>query len=128
MCTMQQCQQYVGEWVRFQTPLGQHRGVVEQVRGDAALIRVPRTHAPLGLASLRAQTDYSDEQKIDAVLAQWAFGGPGGPGGPGYRPGFGAPGYPPAYGPPGYGAGWWARGWWFWWIPFFAILALAFLW
>ncbi len=111
MCSMQHCEQYIGQWVRFHTPLGSHRGVVEQVANNAALIRVPRQYAPVGYASDRSLPTQSLEQKIDAVLA----------GGYGYAaPG---PGYPPAY-----GNGWWAGGWWYWWIPFLAILALAFLW
>ena len=109
MCTMGQCQGHLGQWVQFETPWGQHHGVVEQVTAGGVLMRVPRQYAPVGIASLPSFSGQTDEQKLDVVLAQW-----------GYGPGYGAPGY-------GYRA-WWAGAWLFWWLAFALILGLAFLW
>ncbi|GMA55726.1 hypothetical protein C7445_102294 [Alicyclobacillus sacchari] len=107
MCTRAQCERAVGQWVRFQTPWGTHRGVVEQVTGNGVLVRVPRSYAPVGLAS------GSDEDRLDVTLAQWGYGYP-------YARPYGRWGYP--------GYGYWYGGWWWWWLAFAWIFWLAFLW
>lgn len=113
MCTMGQCRKSMGQWVRFQTPWGSHRGIVEDVNDRAVLMRVPRQYAPMGLASHNLSTD---EQKLDVALAQWGGYGAGYGGGYGGR----------RWGYPGYGA--WGGGWWWWWLAFAWIFALAFFW
>lgn len=102
-----------GRWIEFQTPLGWHRGVVEQVGSDAALVRVPRQYAPVRMVSgtideLDVQL-LSDGENRSFVHAYYGNG------------------YGNRYGY-GYGNGWWGNGWWWWWIPFWALLSLAFWW
>ncbi len=106
----QQCQNCQGEWVRFRTHYGIHQGMIEQVRGDSVLMRVPAQYAPT-LASFPK----TDEEKLDVALVQRGIGYPG------YS--MGAPGY--GYGAPGYG--WWGGGYWWWWLAFASIFFLSFL-
>ncbi|MFD1676322.1 hypothetical protein [Alicyclobacillus fodiniaquatilis] len=100
----------VGQWVRFRTPWGTHRGIVQEVNHRGVLVRVPQQYAPATLINA------SDEQKLDVALT--AYGYPYG--GYGY-------GYSPAarWGYPGWGG--WYGGWWLWWLAFAWIFALAFL-
>ncbi|QSO52727.1 hypothetical protein JZ785_01995 [Alicyclobacillus curvatus] len=118
MCTTSDCARYMGQWVRFQTPWGMHRGIVSSMNNSAVLVRVPRAYAPIGLATSSKVHENNDEQRLDLALA-WG-GGYGGWGG-GYRYGARA-----GWGAPGYGR--WAGGWWWWWLAFAWIFALAFLW
>jgi len=116
MCTRGQCVSSLGQWVRFQTPWGMHRGIVADVNNRAVLMRVPRRYAPVGWAS-HTPSGTSDEEKLDLALAQYGYGGYGG------YPGYGRYG---RWGYPGYGG--WYGGWWWWWLAFAWIFALAFLW
>lgn len=113
MCTQGECNRAMGQWVRFQTPWGVHRGVVESVNQQAVLVRVPRTYAPTSLTSHKATGESDDARKLDIALAVW---------GGGYAAGYGRRGW----GYPGYGG--WYGGWWWWWLAFAWIFWLAFLW
>lgn len=117
MCTRGECVRYMGQWVRFETPWGVHRGVVTDINHRAVLVRVPRRYAPSGLVSNATNKDTSDEQRLDLALTQYGYGGYGGY--PGYG-GYGRWGYP------GYGG--WYGGWWWWWLAFAWVFWLAFLW
>lgn len=105
---------YMGQWVRFQTPWGSHRGIIADVNQRAVLVRVPRGYVPAGLVSDTKAGD--DEKNLDVALAQYGYYG-------GYR-GYGAA--RGGWGYPGYGG--WYGGWWWWWLAFAWIFALAFLW
>ncbi len=106
----------MGKWVNFQTQWGTHRGIVSGVNDRAVLIRVPRTYAPVGLASHSPTFVNDDETKLDLALAQWGgYGQPGNGAVAGRRWGY-----------PGYGG--WYGGWWLWWLAFAWIFWLAFLW
>jgi len=105
MCTRGECQRSMGKWVEFHTIQGYHRGVVERVTNESALVRVPRRYAPVGLVAFEDNDRQTDAQKLDIALAQY-----------GYR------GYNR------YGYGYWGGGWWWWWLPFALIFWLAFLW
>ncbi len=111
MCTRADCMRSMGQWVRFQTPWGIHRGIVMDVNQRAVLMRVPRQYAPVGLVKSAQSEGQSDEQRLDLALAQYGYGRHG------YGRGWGYPGY----------YGWWG-GWWWWWLAFAWIFALAFLW
>ncbi|WP_029422873.1 hypothetical protein [Alicyclobacillus macrosporangiidus] len=87
MVSRAQCQQYVGQWVRFHTRYGQHVGLVERVTPDALIVVSPARCVPKHVPSMAVGTD---EQKLDLALAWWG----------GYGPGVGG-----AYGPYG-GWGW----------------------
>ncbi|MCI0182863.1 hypothetical protein [Sulfoacidibacillus ferrooxidans] len=105
----QQCLGCQGGWVQFRTRYGLHQGMVQQVRSNSVLMKVPAQYAP-SLATF----EVSDEAKLDMALAQWGGGYPGY--GAGYGGGYGAP-----------GAGWWGGGYWWWWLAFGAIFWLSFL-
>lgn len=117
MCARTDCARYMGQWVRFQTPWGMHRGVISAMNNRAVLIRVPRSYAPIQLAASTKVLDVDDEKRLDLALAWGRYGGYGGGYGYGARRGWGAPGY-----------GGWYGGWWWWWLAFAWIFALAFLW
>ena len=36
---------FIGKWISFQTPFGDYRGIVEKVRGDAVLIKLPAEYS-----------------------------------------------------------------------------------
>lgn len=112
MCTMNQCQSALGQWVQFRSPWGMHRGIIQEVSPTGALIRMPRQYAPMTMIS-DARHPQTDADKLDVALAQWGYGP------------YPGPRYGPRYGP-GYNR--WAGGWFVWWFAFAAILALAFLW
>jgi len=114
MCTMDQCQNNVGNWVQFRTPWGAHRGMIQSVNSRGVLMKVPGQYAPVGLATYQGATNASDEEKLDIALAYGGYPGYGAPGGYGPRPGY--PGYGVRPGYPGHG--YWARGWWWWWLAF----------
>ncbi|MBX6352966.1 MAG: hypothetical protein IRZ10_06480 [Thermoflavifilum sp.] len=103
MVSMAQCKPYVGQWVRFRTPYGEHTGYVERITPTAMIVLSPRREIPVQLArdSLEVQP------AKDLTLAWW--GGAGGWGAPGYGYGYG-------FGP--YGG--WAR----WAVSFLIIYAL----
>lgn len=113
MCTRGDCSRMMGQWVRFQTPWGMHRGIVTDVNQQAVLVRVPRQYAPSGLVSNNVNTLQSEEQRLDLALTSYGYYG-------GYGRGRGRWGYP------GYGG--WYGGWWWWWLAFAWIFALGFLW
>jgi hypothetical protein len=114
MCTRAESTSKKGQWIQFRT----HRGIISGVNDRGVLVRVPRSLAPLGLASDSMIVDKKDEQKLDIALAKWGYGG--------YRPrgyaSYGGRGW----GYPGYGG--WYGGWWWWWLAFASIFWLAFLW
>lgn len=119
MCTRQQCEQYVGQWVRFRTPYGVHQGMIERVTPSKAIVVSPQQYAPAELIS--DKVDASDMEKLDIALA-WGPVGRGAVGYPGA--GYGAragAGYGGGYGGYGYG---WAR----WAVSFLVIYALFGLW
>ena len=95
MCSRAQCQRYVGQYVRFQTPYGYHEGVIERIRGNQAIVLSPRKFIPVQFVSEPLDTD--EEKRLDLALA-WGggYGGRGGYGG---------------YGAWGYGWGRWAVSW-----------------
>ena len=99
MCSRAQCQRYVGQYVRFQTPYGYHEGVFERIRGNQAIVLSPRKFIPVQFASEPLDTD--EEKRLDLALA-WGGGYGGGYGG---RGGYGG------YGAWGYGWGRWAVSW-----------------
>lgn len=115
MCTRQQCEAYVGQWVRFRTPYGAHQGMIERLTPSKAIIVSPRQYAPAQLIS--DSVDVSDMEKLDVALA-WGRMGRGAVGYPGV--GYGGAG---RYGGYGYGYGW-AR----WAVSFLVIYALFGLW
>lgn len=111
MCTRGECQRHVGQWIRFRTPYGVHKGVVERVTADSAIILSPRQYVPVQLASSDIGED--ELQKLDIGLAT-------------YGRGFVTAGYP-GYGgghagPRGYGG--WGYGWRRWAVSFLIIYAL----
>jgi hypothetical protein len=99
MISKSQCRQYVGKWVRFQTPYGHHVGIVERVTPDAMMVLSPRQYVPRQVASQAV----SDVDRPDLALAWWGM--PGG-----------------AYGAPGYGG--LGFGWARWAVSFLIIYAL----
>jgi len=105
MCTRLDCTQHVGKWVHFQTAYGYHRGIIERVTANQAIVISPRHYIPTQLAS----ESIDDEQKLDLALVWGGFGGAAA------RPGYGR--YGGGYG--GYGFGW-AR----WAVSFLVIYAL----
>jgi hypothetical protein len=113
MCTRSECELHAGRWVQLRTPWGQHRGIIERVTENSAIILSPRQFAPVHLA-----TDVTQEemQRLDVVHAWGGFGG-GYPGGGYPRRGYGG-GYPArGYGAPGFG---WTR----WAVAFLSIYLL----
>lgn len=89
MCSRAECQRYVGKYIRFQTPYGYHEGIVENVRGNQAIILSPRHYIPAQLVS--DSVDADDMKRLDLALA-WGY--PGGAFGGGYgRRGYGGYGY-----------------------------------
>ncbi|WDL96422.1 hypothetical protein [Alicyclobacillus sp. ALC3] len=102
MCSRDDCSQAMGQWVRFQTRWGVHRGIVESVNQRAVLVRMPRQYAPVGLTSHSTAGETDDTSKLDIALAAWSGYG-------GYGRGYGR-------GAPGYGG--WYGGWWWWWLAF----------
>ncbi|MCY0874935.1 MAG: hypothetical protein OWT28_01420 [Firmicutes bacterium] len=126
VCTKAQCEQHVGQWVRFQTPYGQHIGRIERVTADQAIVVSPRPYVPSHLAQ---PVSVDDETKLDMALAFWA--GAGSPragygGGYGMGPGRTGGGYGNGAGRPGaYG---WGYGWQRWAVSFLIIYALWGLW
>lgn len=62
----QQCLGCQGGWVQFRTRYGLHQGMVQQVRSNSVLMKVPAQYAP-SLATF----EVSDEAKLDMALAQW---------------------------------------------------------
>ncbi|MCL6592727.1 MAG: hypothetical protein K6T31_02005 [Alicyclobacillus sp.] len=98
MCTRADCEKFVGQWVRFRTPYGEHMGLLERVTPRAAIVLSPRQYVPAQWAQAPSLPD-GEAARLDAVLA------------------WGAPG---AF---GYGAGW-GWGWQRWAVSFLIIYAL----
>jgi hypothetical protein len=109
MCTRGECVRYMGQWVHFSTPWGYHRGIVMDVNDRAVLVRTPRRYAPVGLVSDVQSVDANHAERLDVTLSQWY---------PGW--GYARWGYP--------GWGGWRAGWYWWWLAFAWIFALAALW
>jgi hypothetical protein len=53
----------VGEWISFRTERGEYRGIVERLKNDAVLIKMPKEYAKTALA------DYVQEEHPDVQLA-----------------------------------------------------------
>ncbi|GMA66295.1 hypothetical protein NZD89_28905 (plasmid) [Alicyclobacillus fastidiosus] len=117
MCTQAECQRHIGKFVQFKTPYGYHQGVIEQIKGEKAIILSPSRYVPAQLASTELLDD--DVKKLDVALAWWR----GGLGRAGY-PGVAAGGYPRG----AYGYGGWGYGWARWAVSFLIIYALFGLW
>ena len=116
-CNEMQCRQSLGQWVSFRTQWGMHRGIVQDVNQSAVLVRLPRQYAP---GVLLSHDQASENHQLDVALAAYGYPGFNGYYGGGYGR------YGNRWGAPGYGI--WRGGWWFWWLAFAWILALAFLW
>jgi hypothetical protein len=115
MVTRLDCQKYVGRWVRFRTPFGWHRGIIEDITDTHAVIVSPDKYVPAQLASQKLTKD--DLRKIDATFAFGSFGGPAGVGVPGY-----------GMSVPGYGGFWGGASWSRWAVAFLIIYLLFGLW
>lgn len=77
MCvTKAECLRYVGQWVRFRTPYGWHRGVIERVTDSHLIVLSPRREVPLQFASAATPVTAAEQRRLDVALAQW-YGPPG---------------------------------------------------
>ncbi len=114
MCTKEECEKYVGQWVHFRTKYGYHVGLVERVTNDSAVVLSPKQYIPAQFASANLSAD--EEQRLDLALAWWGGMGRGGYPGYGGAPGAGA-----------YGGGW-GWGWRRWAVSFLIIYVLWGLW
>lgn len=96
-------QRYVGKTVRFRTPYGVHKGIVERVTDNEVILLSPKTQIPKALSHTVL------DSRVGAGDIALAYGGaPGGAWGGGYAPwGF-----------------WWSR----WAVSFLIIFALWGLW
>lgn len=113
MCTKAQCEPYIGKWIEFRTPWGWHRGVIERVTNNTAVIVSPSRYVPAQFAI----ADAALTPQRDVALA-WGMGGAPG------TPGAGYGGYPGGVGGyPGGGFGWYG-GWTRWAVSFLIIYVL----
>lgn len=105
MCTRSQCEKHVGKWVKFRTPFGVHQGIIEEIRGDKAIILSPKQYVPKQVESI----DVTPEElgKLDVALAYGGYPGAGGAVGGHYG-----------------GYGYWGFGWSRWAVSFLIIYLL----